>query len=119
MGSFTHPAERAPNARAEFVKFPSLSPPPASPNSHESGYARPACDRGQAGFTLVELLVVIAIIGLLIALLLPAVQAAREAARRVQCQNNLRQLAIATLNFESAARQFPSGMQQKLYATAP
>jgi prepilin-type N-terminal cleavage/methylation domain-containing protein/prepilin-type processing-associated H-X9-DG protein len=89
----------------------------SNPNSHEFGYVPLARER--RGFTLVELLVVIAIIGLLIALLLPAVQAAREAARRVQCQNNLRQLALATLNFESAARHFPSGMQQKLYATAP
>lgn len=60
------------------------------------------------GFTLVELLVVIAIIGVLVALLLPAVQAARESARRTQCVNNLRQLALGMLNFESAYGGFPA-----------
>ena len=58
-------------------------------------------------FTLVELLVVITIIGMLIALLLPAVQAAREAGRRVTCTNNLKQLSLSTLNFESRHRAFP------------
>ncbi len=74
--------------------------------------------RRSSAFTLVELLVVIAIIGILVGLILPAVQAAREAARRMQCSNNLKQLSLASLNYESAHGVFPAQLSGPMVVPA-
>jgi prepilin-type N-terminal cleavage/methylation domain-containing protein/prepilin-type processing-associated H-X9-DG protein len=84
------------------------------------GYGEPGGYRCiRQGFTLVELLVVIAIIGILVALLLPAVQAAREAGRRTQCANQMKQLGLSLHNFESAHKRYPSGGTGYSWCPAP
>ena len=75
--------------------------------------------RYRRGFSLVEILVVIAVIGTLLAMLLPAIQMAREASRRMACQNNLKQLGIALHNYANVNQCFPPGSESRMYAAAP
>ncbi|OHB68440.1 MAG: hypothetical protein A2V70_11110 [Planctomycetes bacterium RBG_13_63_9] len=77
------------------------------------------CRRRDSGFSLVELLVVVAIVGTLLAMLFSAVQSAREAARRVQCANNLRQIALAAQTYHTAQRSFPPGLHQMRFSSSP
>src|SRR5574341_1276391 len=80
-----------------------------APRIGSSPMLHPLARRRTSAFTLIELLVVIAIIAILIALLLPAVQQAREAARRTQCKNNLHQMGLAIHNYEETYRRMPMG----------
>jgi len=89
-----------------------MGPADSTRPGSRSARPRPAC-RVLGGFTLVELLVVIAVIGMLIALLLPAVHAAREAARRSQCSSQMKQIGLGILNYESTHRVFPPTFTRK------
>ncbi|MFO0788263.1 MAG: DUF1559 domain-containing protein [Pirellulales bacterium] len=97
------------------ISIRSIGGAPASVNAPPHSNAAAS----RSGFTLVELLVVIAIIGILVALLLPAIQAAREAARRSSCQNNIRQLGISMHNYVDTKKTFPSSIRPPGLTNAP
>jgi len=94
--------------QAACVRLGLATPLPSSIQNHPWNLLMKNSSSSRSAFTLVELLVVIAIIGILVGLLLPAVQAAREAARRMQCTNNIRQVMLAALNYESAFKRLPA-----------
>lgn len=89
------------------------------PNREHSSRTHQVSNRSARGFTLIELLVVIAIIAVLIALLLPAVQQARESARRAQCKNHVKQIGLAIFNYESTHSLLPSAGEGTIYTTTP